>query len=100
MDTTNDVDLELIFSLGLPFEQKCESIYHDNNPSPNSAWYHSDGGTPWYVLMKGSCSCNPRGITVRCESWKIANCDIANGTIWNCPVCGGLWSVSALEPVE
>jgi hypothetical protein len=62
--TTNDIDLELIFSLGDELEKHCESPYHTDRAFLD---WHTNTGPIWKVLI--TCGCDTHDETLRCDGW-------------------------------
>lgn len=94
MQTMNDLDLELIFSLGDEVEKHCEGRGH-----PLGEFGHADGPL-YYVSFPEHCKCNG-GIQIRCDGW-ISQCE-RQLEVWSgfiCPNCNEEWTIKRLEPIE
>ena len=97
MQTANDLDLELIFSLGEEIEKKCEGgTFHDEH-----LWGHADGKL-WYARVDGDCKDVINGVLILCDGF-ISDCERVIAK-FNAPLicsdCRGPWMIQRLEPVE
>jgi hypothetical protein len=98
MQTTNDLDLELIFSLGDELEKHCESRWHSAGTDG-----HTDSALS-YVHITG-CSCTPEMVTIRCQGFiddYKRKRDVAlaflgvDGVL--CARCDDSWQLEVLDP--